>query len=103
MKPFWESDHAPPQQVMVDGVAIVKGSRVLLHPHAGGDILDLALRGKTAMVEAIEQDFEDNIHVAVTIDDDPGRDLGDARQPGHRFFFALDELEPLGEDGDNER
>lgn len=55
------------------------------------------------MVEAIEQDFEDNIHVAVTIDDDPGRDLGDARQPGHRFFFALDELEPLGEDGDNER
>jgi len=33
--------------------------------------------------------------VAVTVDDDPGRDLGERRQPGHRFFFAPDEVEPL--------
>src|SRR5205085_3289679 len=26
---------------------------------------------------------------------DPGRDLGLARQPGHRFFFSLEEVEPL--------
>ena len=103
MKPFWEQDYPAPEQVMVGGVAITKGSRVLLHPHAGGDILDLALQGKTAMVEAIEQDFEDNIHVAVTVDDDPGRDLGNLRQPGHRFFFTLDELEPLGDDWNVER
>ena len=30
----------------------------------------------------------------VTVDADPGRDLGLLGQPGHRFFFELDELEP---------
>jgi len=29
------------------------------------------------------------------IEDDPGRDLGALRQPGHRFFFAPEEIEPL--------
>jgi len=80
---------------VIDGVEITKGSRVRLHPRGGGDILDLALAGKEAYVEAIEQDFEDRVHVAVTVADDPGRDLGDARQPAHRFFFALEELEPV--------
>ena len=80
---------------VIDGVEITKGSRVRLHPRGGGDILDLALAGKEAYVEAIEQDFEDRVHVAVTVADDPGRDLGDERQPAHRFFFALEELEPL--------
>jgi hydrogenase maturation protease len=32
----------------------------------------------------------------VTLDDDPGRDLGEARFLGHRFFFSLDEIEPIG-------
>jgi hypothetical protein len=61
--------------------------------------MDLALAGKVAVVEAIEQDFEDNVQVAVTIEDDPGRDLGEERQPGHRFFFSLPELEPLADGG----
>jgi hypothetical protein len=30
----------------------------------------------------------------VVLDDDPGRDLGLLRQPGHRFFFRLEEVEP---------
>ena len=29
------------------------------------------------------------------VDDDPGRDLGALGQPGHRFFFAPEEVEPL--------
>jgi hypothetical protein len=90
-----EPQSAGPPRAVIDGVAITKGSRVRLHPRPGGDILDLALAGKVAYVEAIEQDFEDKVHVAVTVADDPGRDLGDERQPGHRFFFALEELEPL--------
>ena len=28
------------------------------------------------------------------MDDDPGRDLGLLRQPGHRFFFDVEEIEP---------
>jgi hypothetical protein len=31
----------------------------------------------------------------VTVDDDPGQDLGRAGQPGHRFFFRTEEVEPL--------
>ena len=46
-----------------------------------------------------QQDYEDRVHVAVTIDDDPGRDLGQSGMPGHRFFYAVDELEPLDEGG----
>ena len=71
------------------------GDRVLLRPNRRADILDLALVGKAATVEAIEQDFEGRVYLAVTVDDDPGRDLGDLRQPGHRFFFQPDEIEPL--------
>ena len=29
------------------------------------------------------------------IGDLAGKDLGLTRQPGHRFFYALDEVEPL--------
>ena len=61
----------------------------------GGDIFDVALNGKIATIESIEQDYEDRFHVAVTLDDDPGQDLGRARQPGHRFFFKPEELAPL--------
>lgn len=92
--PLWEDGRVAPR-VTVRGVEITKGSRVRLRPRSGGDIMDLALAGKSAYVEAIEQDFEDNIQIAVVVEDDPGRDLGDARQPGHRFFFAPEELEPL--------
>ena len=27
------------------------------------------------------------------LEDDPGRDLGEIRQIGHRFFFSIDEVE----------
>ena len=57
--------------------------------------MDLALEGKTATIEAMEQDFEDRIYLAVTVDDDPGKDLGQQKKPGHRFFFGVEEVEPL--------
>ncbi len=81
--------------VLVCGVELKQGDRVRLKPRAGGDIFDLALSGKVAVVEAIEQDYEGKAHLAVVVDDDPGRDLGMLRQPGHRFFFSLEEVEPL--------
>ena len=60
---------------------------------------DLALKDKLAVVEAIERDFEDRLHVAVTLFDDPGRDLGAEGFPGHRFYFSQEEVEPLGPEG----
>jgi hypothetical protein len=91
---FWEQERPAPR-VVIAGIEIAKGSRVRLHPRSGGDVLDMALAGRVARVESVEQDFEDKIHIAVTVEDDPGQDLGDARQPGHRFFFAVEEVEPL--------
>jgi hydrogenase maturation protease len=81
--------------VEVAGVVVKTGDRVRLCPHEGGDIMDIALRGQSATVEAIEQDYEGKMHVCVVLDDDPGRDLGLLRQPGHRFFFDSTEIEPL--------
>jgi hydrogenase maturation protease len=60
--------------------------------------MDIALAGQTATIECIEQDYEGKSHVCVVIDQDPGRDLGMLRQPGHRFFFAAGEIEPLSPD-----
>jgi hypothetical protein len=81
------------KEVRAGDVAIRTGDRVRLWPLGRGDILDVALEGKSGTVEAIEQDFEDRIYLAVILDDDPGRDLGELRQPGHRFFFGVDEVE----------
>jgi len=93
---FREYEERPAlQSVVVRGVELAKGSRVLLWPRAGGDIMDLALKGKVACVEGIEQDYEDRIYIAVTLEDDPGRDLGEDRFLGHRFFFSPEEIEPL--------
>jgi hydrogenase maturation protease len=95
---YWDELERPgPEALVVDGVELRRNSRVRLHPRrAGGDIFDIALDGMTAVVESIEEDLEGNAHVVVTVDDDPGRDLGLRKQPGHRFFFTPDEVEPLG-------
>ncbi len=71
------------------------GERVRLKPKARADIFDIALAGRIATVRAVERDFEDRVHVSVTVDDDPGADLGEQGLPGHRFFFFLDEVERL--------
>jgi hydrogenase maturation protease len=92
----WEELQAPaPRTVLIGGVEVRGGSRVVLRPRRGGDVFDMALAGKVAVVESVEQDMDGHLHLAVTLEDDPGRDLGRARQPGHRFFFSVDEAEPL--------
>jgi hydrogenase maturation protease len=76
----------------VDAVGIPVGTRVKLSPRAGGDVFDLALAGKTAVVDSVETDMEGRVFVGVLVDDDPGRDLGER---GHRFFFSPEEVAPL--------
>ena len=95
----WEwqllEDKTLAESVNVSGIEVKKGDRVRLRPRAGGDIFDLALAGKAAVIESIEQDYEGKLHVAVVLEDDPGKDMGMLRQPGHRFFFSTEEVEPL--------
>jgi hydrogenase maturation protease len=81
--------------VVIADVEVRTGDRVRLLPRKGGDILDIALQGQIATIESIEQDYEGKSHLGVVLDDDPGRDLGLLRQPGHRFFFDTSEVEPL--------
>lgn len=83
------------EEVTVFGAPVRVGSRVRLWPQKTADIMDMALKGKIAIVEAVERDFEDQVHLAVVLEDDPGRDLGMLRQPGHRFFFSPQEVEPV--------
>jgi len=77
------------------GSTLARGSRVRLRPRRRSDIMDVVLAGREATVESVQRDFENRVHVAVTIDDDPGKDLGAQGLPGHRFFFDLEEVEPL--------
>lgn len=85
-----------PDTVVVNGTRVGQGSRVRLHPRSHADIFDLALDGRVAVVQGVEQDEEGSFQLAVTLEDDPGSDLGDARMPGHRFFYSIAEVEPLG-------
>jgi hypothetical protein len=85
-----------PTTVFISGAAVQPGSKVRLRPRHGADVFDLALDGRVATVESIEQDYDERVHLAVTLDEDPGRDLGALRLPGHRFFFSPDEVEPVG-------
>ena len=98
----WEwqllEDKTPVDSLEISGVQVRCGDRVRLRPRAGGDVFDLALDGKIAAVESIEQDYEGKLHVCVVVDEDPGREMGLMRHPGHRFFFASSELEPVAKD-----
>ncbi|MDB5386617.1 MAG: hypothetical protein JWM11_2263 [Planctomycetaceae bacterium] len=93
--PPWEIDdrrrleciHLGPRELRV-------GDHVILRPNSRADIFDLALNGMAATIVAIEQDFEDRVYLAVTVDADPGSDIGAAGKIAHRFFFGLHEVEP---------
>jgi hydrogenase maturation protease len=74
------------------------GDRVRLRPRRRADALDVVLAGMTAIVEKVEEDFEGRVHLSITLEDDPGRDLGVAGKPGHRFFFEPEDVEWLGHD-----
>ena len=90
-----EFDRRRLECIHVGASELREGDRVRLAPKRRADIMDIALAGKVATIEAIEQDYEGLVYVAVTVDDDPGKDLGSLKKPGHRFFFLAEEIEPL--------
>jgi hypothetical protein len=87
-----ETDH-----VVIDGVSVARGSRVRMRPGSRrADAQDLFLAGRTAVVEAVLNDVDGQVHVAVTPDDDPAADL--QRSHGRFLYFAPDEIEPIGQE-----
>jgi hydrogenase maturation protease len=89
-----ELERPGPEAALVDGVEIRRGTQVRLRPRAGRDAWDALLAGRVAVVERIEEEIEGAVHLVVSLADDPGRELG-AAHPGHRFFFAPDEVEAI--------
>jgi hypothetical protein len=85
-----DTDH-----VLVAGVRVARGSRVLMRPGSRrADAQDIFLAGREAQVEAVLQDVDGQVHLAVTPVDDPAADL--QRSHGRFLYFAPDEVEPLG-------
>jgi hydrogenase maturation protease len=89
-----------PESVLIDGVAVAAGSRVILRPRTTAtDVLMRAVAGRRAIVESVVQDTDDQVRLTVTVEGDPIRSLGKGRGLGHRFFFNPEELEPVAETG----
>ena len=101
----WEwqllEDKRPVESISIHGMEVKPGSRVRLQPRPGGDIMDLALTGKTAVIESVEQDYDGKVHVSVVVDDDPGRDIGVWAAHVTEFSLAaLERMYPQGKHGD---
>ncbi|WP_217179091.1 hypothetical protein [Streptomyces sp. AC495_CC817] len=84
-------------RVVVDGRSVGKGSRVELRPGLRRtDAQDIFLRGRTAEVEAVLHDVDGGVHLAVTVEGDPGADI--RREQGRYLYFQPDEVTPLEDD-----
>ncbi|MGO9286097.1 hypothetical protein [Mycobacterium sp.] len=79
--------------VLVNGVRVARGSRVLLHPARRADAQDLFFAGKSARVTSVHEDVDGNQHVGVVVEDDPAADLHEWY--GRYLYFSPDEVEPL--------
>ena len=87
-----ETDH-----VIIAGVRVARGSRVRMQPGARrADAQDLFLAGREALVEAVLNDVDGQVHVAVSPVLDPLAEL--QRGHGRFLYFAPDEIEPLAAD-----
>lgn len=59
------------------------------------DAQDLFLQGRTAHVEAVLHDVDGGVHLAVTVEGDPGVDI--RREQGRFLYFQPDEVAPVEE------
>ena len=98
--PWWD----PEQDVLVSpgtdavtvaGQRVARGSQVTLRPGIRrADAQDMFLDGRTAVVEAVLFDVDENAYLAVSLTDDPASDMRSAH--GRFLYFAPDEVEPCG-------
>jgi hypothetical protein len=96
--PWWdpEADQSvspSTDSVLVAGQRLARGSQVTLRPGARrADAQDMFLIGRTAVVEAVLLDVDDQPYLAVTLTDDPAAELHAAH--GRFLYFSPDEVEP---------
>ena len=63
----------------------------MLRPGFGRAPQDGVWAGRVATIERIYRDYEDGVHLAVTVDDDPGQEL--MRDIGRYLYFTPAEVE----------
>ncbi len=96
--PWWdpEADQSvspSTDSVLVAGQRLARGNLVTLRPGARrADAQDMFLVGRTAVVEAVLLDVDDQPYLAVTLTADPAADLHAAH--GRFLYFSPDEVEP---------
>ena len=96
-QPWWDpgadrSVDPATDRVLVDGHAVSRGSRVRLRPgRRRTDAQDIFVEGRVALVEAVLLDVDGLVHIAVTLEDDPGADI--QRAQGRFLYFQPDEVE----------
>jgi hypothetical protein len=81
------------ETIVVDGRAFARGGHVRLRPERNRNAQDHLLDGRSATIERIYVDYEDAVHLCVTVDDDPGQDL--MRDIGRYLYFKPDEVEAI--------
>ncbi|MGV0643420.1 hypothetical protein [Mycolicibacterium sp. XJ879] len=79
--------------VLVNGVAVARGSRVRLRPSRRADAQDLFYANRIAHVTSVHEDVDGDHHIGVVLEDDPAADMHDWY--GRYLYFAPDEVEPL--------
>ena len=80
----------------LSGVQVGKGAKVRLHPGNRSDAQDMFLVGLTATVEGVFHDIDGDIHLAVSVDDDPAA----TELPswiGRFRYFRIHEVEVLSQ------
>jgi hypothetical protein len=96
--PWWDpaaDASVQPEQdaVLINGVSVSRGSIVRVHPSRRADAQDLFFADKLARVNAVLNDVDGAVHVALVLLDDPAIDLHEWY--GRYFYFAPEELEPV--------
>ena len=85
------ADVAGEGRIVVNGVTYRRGAKVRLRPGFGRAPQDGVWAGRVATIERIYRDYEDGVHLAVTVDDDPGQEL--MRDIGRYLYFTPAEVE----------
>jgi len=87
--------NAPGEVVkIVNGILYSKGDKVRLKlGQRRSDASDMLIDGRLATIEIIHTDYDDKVHIAVTMDDDPGQDM--LRDLGIYRFFSPAEVEHI--------
>jgi hypothetical protein len=88
-----DTDVRGEEAIEVDGRTFARGGHVVLRPDPNRHAQDHLLAGHSATIERILIDYDEQVHICVTVDDDPGQDI--MRDIGRYLYFKPTEVEVI--------